>query len=230
MKPTVVEATHPTAERVQRYYAWRAPNYDAGTRFEVAPHAEAIHLAEVREGQRVLDAACGTGRATVGLARAVGAAGRVDALDLTEAMLDQARAKIEHLGLGSQVHFKHGNARELPYPAETFDLVYNGYMFDLIPLEGFVPILAEFARVLKPGGRLALVNMSKPDGRKTLFEAVYEKGWAVMPCRPVLMGPFVEAAGFADIQRRYRPNRGIVLSRLWGTEIVLARKQTPKSR
>lgn len=222
----MVEATHRTAGQIQRYYAWRASTYDAGTRFEMAPHAEAMHLADVREGQRVLDAACGTGRATVSLARAVGAAGRVDALDLSAAMLDRARAKIAHFGLASQAEFKQGDVRELPYPGEAFDLVYNGYMFDLIALDSFAAILTEFARVLKPSGRLVLVNMSKPDGCKTFYETLYETGWAVTPRRPVLMSPFVQAMGFTAIQRRYRANRGMGLSRLWGTEIVVAHRQT----
>ncbi len=224
MRSPIVEATHQTAEKVQKYYAWRASNYDAGAGFEVEHHAEALRLANVREGQQVLDVACGTGRGTVGLAQAVGAPGQVDALDLSDAMLDRARAKIEKLGLSSRVHFKQGNARELPYPAESFDVVYNGYMFDLIPLDGFTPILTEMARVLKPGGQLVLVNMSKPDERRTLFETIYEKGWAVMPCRPVLMSPFLGAIGFTEIQRFYRPTRGSLVARLWGQEIVLARK------
>ncbi len=172
MKQNMVEATHQTAEKVQKYYSWRASNYDAGAGFEVEHHAEALHLANIQEGQHVLDVACGTGRGTVGLAQAVGATGRVDALDLSEAMLEQARAKIEKLGLGDRVHFKQGNAQELPYPDNTFDLVYNGYMFDLIPLDGFIPILKEMARALKPGGKLILVNMSKPDERKTFFEKI----------------------------------------------------------
>ncbi len=224
MEQALVEATHPTEDKVQRYYTWRASNYDAGASFEIEHHAEAVRLAGIQEGQRVLDVACGTGRGTVGLAQVVGTEGRVDALDLTEAMLDQARAKLRQLGLSDRVHFKQGNAKQLPYPDATFDLVYNGYMFDLIPLEGFAPILQEFKRVLKPGGKLVLVNMSKPSTQKTFYETVYEKGWAVMPCRPVLLGPSVEAAGFTDIQRLYRPSRGLVVSRLWGTEIVLARK------
>ncbi|HEX2994959.1 MAG TPA: class I SAM-dependent methyltransferase, partial [Anaerolineales bacterium] len=149
---------------------------------------------------------------------------RVDALDLSEAMLEQARTKLEKLGLSDRVQFKQGNARELPYPDNTFDLVYNGYMFDLIPLDGFAPILKEMARVLKPGGKLVLVNMSKPDERKTFFEKIYEKGWAVMPCRPVLMSEYLKPAGFTDIQRFYRPTRGSIVSLLWGQEIVLARK------
>lgn len=224
MNQNMVEATHQTGEKIQKYYSWRASNYDAGAGFEVEHHAEALRLANVQEGQHVLDVACGTGRGTVGLARAVGAEGRVDALDLSEAMLDQARAKIEKLGLSSRVHFKQGNARELPYPDETFDLVYNGYMFDLIPLDGFLPILKEMRRVLKPSGKLVLVNMSKPDERKTIYEKIYERGWAVMPCRPVLMSEYLEPAGFTHIQRFYRPTRGSIVSLLWGQEIVLAHK------
>jgi demethylmenaquinone methyltransferase/2-methoxy-6-polyprenyl-1,4-benzoquinol methylase len=224
MKQTMVEATHQTAQKVQGYYSWRASNYDAGASFEVEHHAEALRLANIQEGQRVLDVACGTGRGTAGLAQAVGSTGKVDALDLSEAMLGQARAKLANMGLKERVHFKQGDARALPYPDESFDLVYNGYMFDLIPLDGFLPILQEMKRVLKPGGKLVLVNMSKPDERKTFFEKVYEKGWAVMPCRPVLMGPFVERAGFSDVRRLYRPTRGSIIAFLWGQEIVTARK------
>ncbi len=186
-------------------------------------HAEAIQLAEIQEGQRVLDVACGTGRATVGLAESVGSAGRVDALDLTEAMLERARLKINKRQLDDRVHFSQGNARELPYPDASFDLLYNGYMFDLIALDGFAPLLKEFHRVLKPGGKLVLVNMSKPDEKKTFYEKVYERGWAVMPCRPVMMAPAPESAGFVDVQRLYRPSRAFIVSWLWGTEIVMAR-------
>ena len=223
MKQSMVEATHQT-EKVQKYYAWRAANYDAGSRFEVEHHAEALKLADVEEDQHVLDVACGTGRGTVGLAQAVGPMGRVDALDLSESMLEQARIKMEKRGLSDRVHFRQGNARKLPYPEAAFDVLYNGYMFDLIPLDGFSPILREFARVLKPGGKLVLVNMSKPDERKTFFETIYEKGWAVMPCRPVLMSSFLAPAGFTDVQRLYRPSRGTIVALLWGQEIVLVRK------
>jgi ubiquinone/menaquinone biosynthesis C-methylase UbiE len=223
MKYGMTEATHPSAEKVQEYYTWRASSYDAGAGFEVEHHAEALRLAEVHEGQRVLDAACGTGRGTVGLARAVGEHGRVEALDLTQAMLDQARGKIEAQGLVGRVGFTQGNARDLPFGDSTFDIVYNGYMFDLVPLDGFVPILREFERVLKPHGRLVLVNMSKRDDRKTFFERIYDRGWAVMPCRPVLMSPFLPQAGFSEVQRFFKPGKGLV-SLLWGTEIVLARK------
>jgi ubiquinone/menaquinone biosynthesis C-methylase UbiE len=223
MKSSMVEAIF-TEEKVKHYYGWRASNYDAGSGFEIAPHAEALKLADIQKGQHILDVACGTGRGTVGLAQAVGPTGKVDAIDLSEAMLAQAHNKIEKLGLGNWVQFKQGNARELPYPDGTFDLVYNGYMFDLIPFDGFLPILKEMARVLKPGGRLVLLNMSKPDERKTWFEAVYEK-LKFEPCRPVLMSPFLESVRFTNIQRLYRPTQGSIVALLWGQEIVLAHKR-----
>lgn len=222
MKQSVVEAVF-TEDKVKKYYSWRASNYDAGSGFEIGPHAEALRLANVQMGQHVLDVACGTGRGTVGLAQAVGSAGKVDAMDLSEAMLAQARSKIEGLGLAQRVEFKQGNARELPYPDGTFDLLYNGYMFDLIPIDGFMPILKEMLRVLKPGGKLVLLNMSKPDSRSTWFETVYRR-LKFEPCRPVLMSPYLEAAGFIEIQRVYRPTRGSIVALLWGQEIVLAQK------
>ena len=222
----MVEATHPEAEKVQKYYSWRATNYDAGAGFEVEHHAEALRLAAIQPGQRVLDVGCGTGRGTVGLAQAVGPDGKVDALDLTEAMLDQARRKLERLGLSGRVQLRQGDARQLPYPDETFDLVYSGYMFDLIPLDGFMPILKEMGRVLKLDGKLVLVNMSKPDERKTFYEKIYERGWAVMPCRPVMLGPYLPPAGFDDVQRIYRSTRGSIAGLLWGQEIVLARRRS----
>ncbi len=101
-------------------------------------------------------------------------------------------------------------------------------MFDLMARTDFVPILEEFKRVLKSGGELVLVNMSKPDERKTIFEKIYEKGLPVGPCRPVIMVPYLKQAGFENIQRLYRQTRGFSLARLWGTEIVLAGKETPK--
>ncbi|MEW6403624.1 MAG: class I SAM-dependent methyltransferase, partial [Chloroflexota bacterium] len=157
---------------------------------------------------------------------------RVDALDLSEAMMAQCRAKIGKFKLGTRVHFKQANARELPFSDETFDVVYNGYMFDLIPLDGSLPILNEMARVLKPGGKLALVNMSKRNTRRTFFDTMYEKGLPVGPCRPVLMHPYLELAGFVDSERIYRPNHVGFIPLPFGTEIVLARKpaRAPKDR
>jgi len=226
MENGMIESTY-TDDKTKKYYAWRASNYDALAQWEQEFHAEAVQMANAQKGQRVLVVACGTGRGMIELAQAVGLTGRVDALDLSEAMIDQARAKSEKLGLSDHVHFRQGNARVLPYPDETFDVVYNSYMFDLIPLDGFVPILNEMARVLKPGGKLVLLNMSKPDERKTFYESIYQ--WTGIPCRPVLMAPYLASLDFRDIQRIYRAPRPHnvyerIIGLVWGQEIVTARK------
>jgi ubiquinone/menaquinone biosynthesis C-methylase UbiE len=226
MKNGMIESTY-TDDKTQKYYAWRASNYDDLAEWEQAFHWEAVNMAEAQIGQRVLVVACGTGRGIPELAQAVGPTGRVDALDLSEPMIEQARAKCETSGLGEQVHFKQGNAKELPYPDETFDLVYNGYMLDLIPLDGFEPILKEMQRVLKPGGKLVLLNMSKPDEKKTFYESIYK--WTGIPCRPVLMAPYLKSLGFINVQRVYRALRPHnlyerMIGLLWGQEIVTAQK------
>ena len=77
--------------------------------------------------------------------------------------------------------------------------------------------------LLKPGGKLVLLNMSKPNAHRTWFETVYEK-LKFEPCRPVLMSPYLEAAGFIEIRRVYQPTRGSIVALLWGQEIVLAQK------
>jgi demethylmenaquinone methyltransferase/2-methoxy-6-polyprenyl-1,4-benzoquinol methylase len=226
MKNGMIESTY-TDDKSKKYYAWRASNYDVMAEWEKEFHEEAVEQADVQIGQRVLVVACGTGRGMTELAQAVGPTGRVDALDISEQMIEQARAKTAALGLTERVHFKQGNAKELPYPDETFDIVYNGYMLDLIPLDGFDVILEEMRRVLKPGGKLVLLNMSKPDEKKTFYESIYK--WTGIPCRPVLMAPYLEKLGFKNVQRNYRAPRPHnflerIIALLWGQEIVLGHK------
>lgn len=225
-KQSVVETTY-TDDKTKKYYAWRASNYDALADWEIAPHDEAVRITDAKPGQHILIAACGTGRGMEALAKAVRPDGKIDAMDISEEMIDQARNKAEKLGIKDRIHFTQANVRHLPYPDETFDIVYNGYMFDLIELAGFMPILKEMMRVLKPGGRIVLLNMSKLDERKTFYETFYR--WTGIPCRPVLMAPYLEKLGFKDVKRIYREFHPknfyeLVISKLWGQEIVTARK------
>ncbi len=226
---TVAQPSLRSEDGARTYYTRLAATYDRMTGYEAAHHREAIRLAGIRAGERVLEVACGTGRATVDLARAVGPTGRLDAVDLTAAMWQKACEKIERLGLLQRVEFRTGNARQLPFAEGTFDVLYNAYMFDLVPAEQFGPILVEFRRVLKPGGRLVLVNMSKSKTGKTVYESIYERGWA-SACRPVLMAPLAKAAGFEGITRQYRGNAVLHLPLFpFGTEIVTGQKPEPKN-
>ena len=113
---------------------------------------------------------------------------------------------------------------QLPFADDTFDVLFNSYMFDLIPLVGMPVVLAEFHRVSKPGGRLVLVNLSKENAdKRTCWERLYARlpsslaTYVFGGCRPVLMQELVEQAGFSDVQRE-------LVRQAWQTEIVTARK------
>jgi ubiquinone/menaquinone biosynthesis C-methylase UbiE len=223
---TLIRTRIQDPKKIAKLYTRLSKYYDPFTGYEPRHHREALKLAAIKEGDLVLEVAVGTGRAVVGIANAVGQKGRVYGVDLTEAMLKRAAAKLKREGLLAKVDLAQGSAFSLPFEDGKFDVLYNAYMLDLIDTPQIPPVLVEFKRVLKPGGRLVLVNMSKNTKRKTLFEFFYEKGPNVYGnCRPVLAGPLAEEAGFENIRRVYRRDFSwLLVTLLTGTEIVLANK------
>ncbi len=216
--------------KISELYSRLAWIYDLFTDHEPAHHKRVVQMAGIKEDDVVLEVACGTGRATVEIARIIGEEGKFYAIDLTQAMLKRAENKLKKHNLLDKVDLRLGDAKNLPYPDETFDIVYNAYMFDLIDVSEFPTILSEFKRVLKPGGKLVLVNMSKNKKGKTLYEFLYEKGllkFASGSCRPVFMKPFLEKTGFEKVERIYGKNRSwVFLNWLIGTEIILGYKRS----
>jgi SAM-dependent methyltransferase len=128
-------------------------------------------------------------------------------------MLNLTRERLEAYGF-SNFDLKEADCRELPFNDNTFDVLYNGYMLDLIPFADMPGILQEFHRVLRPGGRMILLNMSKRD---ELVTTRREKLYARLPaslalyllggCRPVLMENLVRTTGFLNTQRVFLDGR-----------------------
>jgi ubiquinone/menaquinone biosynthesis C-methylase UbiE len=212
--------------RIRELYTRLAPLYDLVSSYELPHHREAVRRAALAGDEHVLEVACGTGRASAEIAKHLDRGGRLVAVDLTPAMLSRAHRRLKRLGLGDRVETGFGDARKLTFADATFDVLYNSYMFDLIDGEVIPSILSEFRRVLKPGGRLVLVNSSKRRRGRTLYEFLYEKGllgFLSGGCRPVLLESLVADAGFRDLKRVYRDNRGLfAFNRLFGTEIITA--------
>jgi arsenite methyltransferase len=113
-------------------------------------------LGPLYPGEAVLDIGCGAGVDSLVAGRLVGPAGRVAGIDVTAAMLAQARENQARLHL-SQISFQVGDAEALPFPDNDFDAVISNGVFNLTLNKA--QALEETHRVLKPGGRLMLADM-----------------------------------------------------------------------
>jgi demethylmenaquinone methyltransferase / 2-methoxy-6-polyprenyl-1,4-benzoquinol methylase len=118
----------------------------------------AVDRANVGPGSDALDVCCGTGDLALALRRRIGPDGRVVGCDFSEPMLDLARQKSGEEGLA--VEFGWADALDLPYGDKSFDAVTVG--FGARNLADLEKGLAEMARVLRPGGRLAILEITRP--------------------------------------------------------------------
>lgn len=168
---------------------------------------EGLARAQVRPGECVLEVGVGTGHVSALLGQSVGPSGRLIGVDIALRMLAVAHHRV------ADIRLVQADARALPFLDEFFDLVWSSYLLDLIPTGDLAPLLREFRRVLKPGGRLVLVNFSKNCKELTGWERAYRlmPSWLVPylfgGCRPVEAEPFVREAEFGNIERRFVPGR-----------------------
>ncbi|ENY71148.1 Ubiquinone/menaquinone biosynthesis methyltransferase ubiE [Aeromonas diversa CDC 2478-85] len=120
-----------------------------------------IDCSGVRKGHKVLDLAGGTGDLTAKFSRIVGETGQVVLADINDSMLKVGRDKLRNLGISGNVAFVQANAEALPFPDNHFDLITIG--FGLRNVTDKAKALASMFRVLKPGGRLLVLEFSKPE-------------------------------------------------------------------
>ena len=219
----VLEVNEPSSERVIDGYSRLAPVYELWARVtETKPRRRVLELAAPRDGEAVLEVAVGTGAQVAELARP-NASGRTVGVELSEGMLEQARKRLSDAGLEGRVELIRASALELPFEDRSFDLVVNSYMLDLLPREDIPRALAEFHRLLRPGGRLVLSNMTIGERRRhRVWDALYARGLNLTAnCRGVLAAPVLEELGFADVRREY------VSQACFPTEVVVGSRSGP---
>lgn len=119
-----------------------------------------IDLAGVRKGERVLDLAGGTGDLTEKLARRVGPSGRVTLSDINAAMLGRGRERLIDRGVAGNVDYVQADAEALPFAEDSFDCITIA--FGLRNVTDKDAALRSMYYVLKPGGRLLILEFSKP--------------------------------------------------------------------
>jgi demethylmenaquinone methyltransferase/2-methoxy-6-polyprenyl-1,4-benzoquinol methylase len=182
----------------------------------------AAQLARLRPGDRVLDVCTGTGALAELLRRRVGPDGEVIGLDLTEAMLEVARARVQGVG------FLVGDACHLPFPDQSFAAATMA--FGLRNVQDRQLALAELYRVLRPGGRAVILEFSQVHpllrpgyawysrtlippiarallGRDSAYRYLTDSIAAFAP--PEVVIAWMRGAGFAPV-RHHRMTAGVV--------------------
>lgn len=190
--------------RIADIYRKIAPSYDLWAWLtESKARDRCLELAAIQNGEDVLEVAVGTGLAFERILEA-NPSGQNEGVDLTEAMLIRAARKAAKSG-SDNYRLRVGDAYDLDFPDNSFDVLINNYMFDLLPQSDFITVLEEFKRVLRPGGRLAMVNMTKGE---RWYNGSWERIYRINPallggCRGVLLLPQLEACGFTQTRREY---------------------------
>ena len=175
-----------------------------------------------RPGEKILEIGFGTSHCLVALARAVGQQGRVIGVDISDGMADIASKRLRQNGLRDRVDLHRADASHLEcIGADSMDGVFMSFTLELFDTPVIPCMLQECHRVLKPGGRLAVVCMTKtdPPGMAVrVYEWFHEHVPDYADCRPLFAQPVMRQSGFAI--------EDVSVSSMWGlpVEIILGRK------
>ena len=132
-------------------------------------------IKEIVDGtqQQILDVACGTGDSTIAIAKAMEPGGRVTGIDISAGMMEPLMRKAAHEGVHDRIKLLQADALQMPFEADTFHRVTCA--FGIRNFEDRKKGLAEFLRVLKPGGRAVILELGIPDKPfiKTLYDIYF---------------------------------------------------------
>ena len=128
-----------------------------------------IASGDFNKDKKVLEVACNMCTTAIGLVKQYGC--RIEGVDLDENALEKAKANIAANNLQDKIHVQRANAMKLPFEDNTFDIVINEAMLTMLPVEAKMKAVAEYFRVLKPGGFLLTHDvMLVGDDHKTILE------------------------------------------------------------
>lgn len=205
-------------EETKAFYNKIARVYDLLAERSEQPMREVgLKMLAAATGERILEIGYGTGHCVVELAEAVGPSGKVYGIDISEEMQRLAKDLAAEKGLDDRIELMCGDAEDLPYEAGSLDAVFMSFTLELFDTPEIPRVLAECCRVLKPGGRIVVVAVSKK-GKDGLvlkaFEWTHRHFPNLVDCRPIYVGRALEAAGFRIADSR--------VERMWvPVEIVL---------
>ncbi|WP_048152324.1 class I SAM-dependent methyltransferase [Palaeococcus ferrophilus] len=212
-----------TQEEAKKLYDRISRFYDLFAFPERKYRDRALELLNIQTGETVLEIGFGTGHALVEMAGLVGEKGKVYGIDISSGMLEVSKKRLQKAGLLDRVELYRGDASRLPYEDNTFDAVFMSFTLELFDTPEIPKVLGEVKRVLKPGGRLGVVGMSKGEGLAVrLYEWLHERFPRYLDCRPIYLSEVLKGAGFVVVQEKK--------GRIFGlpVEIVIALKPRRK--
>jgi len=195
------------AAKVEDLFATIAPRYDLindlqSFGFHRLWKRRMIRLANLKAGEQALDLCCGTGDITFALARA---GAKVTGLDFSEPMLEVAKKRAKKLEHAPE--FLHGDAQNLPFPDAKFDVVTVSY--GLRNLASWERGLDEMWRVLRPGGRLLVLDFGKPENRVLRGLYFFYLKWFVPLFGKIFCGDSATHAYILESLKNYAAQRGV---------------------
>ena len=212
-----------TKDETQAFYNKIAKVYDLLAEHSEQPMREiGIKMLAAKTGETILEIGFGTGHCLVELAQAVGPDGTVLGVDLSESMVEETRGLLKQKRLEDRIELRCGDASQLPYESASIDGIFTSFTLELFDTPELPEVLAEWRRVLRPGGRLAVVAISK-EGKQGVVIKAYE--WThkhfpnLMDCRPIFVSRAIAAAGFKIADKK--------IEHMWvPVEIVLGVKSS----
>jgi SAM-dependent methyltransferase len=215
----------PTTEAVARkfYSAEELAGVPAPAVSRALGVANHLRFADIRPGETILDIGCGGGIDTILAAQRTGPAGRVIALDFLPEMLDRTAAAVRTAHL-SNVELLNGEMEAIPLPDRSVDLIVSNGVINLSPRKARV--MAECARVLRPGGRLCVSDLTVDQDELPSEISTQPAAWAGCIAGALAEEDFVrrlDKAGFSGIEVLRREPLSIddcALYPLFSTEVI----------
>lgn len=200
-----ISRVHRSKEEAKRFYDHISGSYDwLGGIFERRLAEKALNSLKIQSGETVLEVGFGTGYCLQRIAMSVGNSGKAYGIDISEGMTQRAGERLNKASLLDRVELYRGDAAQLPFDDETFDAVFVSFTLDLFDNPEISTVLDEVRRVLKHGGRLGAVSLSKTNVDSPpvrIYEWMHSKWPQYVDCRPIYLYESVQKAGYKMIMR-----------------------------